>query len=313
MSASVRVTVGQLAITADHDANREAVAEAFLAAGRVGADLLVLPEYASGYDPHGVGVEHAEPLDGPFVTALRQHAARYRIAVVAGTTLPAGVAPAGQVPAQSGAFPAVSGAFPAVTGSLPAITGTTPAAGSTPPGDVPQRAYNTVVAVDAAGSLVGAYRKVHLYDAFGTRESDRLEPGPPGVPPLVIRMGDLTFGVVTCYDLRFPESARRLVDAGADVIVVPAAWVDGPLKADHWRTLLRARAIENTAVVIGVGMAGPGLVGRSLLAGPDGVVGLELDETPQVRTVDLDPEPLAQVRRQNPSLANRRYVVVPRT
>ena len=320
MSASVRVTVGQLAITADHDANREAVAEAFLAAGRVGADLLVLPEYASGYDPHGVGVEHAEPLDGPFVTALRQHAARYRIAVVAGTTLPAGVAPAGQAaaqsgafPAVSGAFPAVSGAFPAVTGSLPAITGTTPAAGSTPPGDVPQRAYNTVVAVDAAGSLVGAYRKVHLYDAFGTRESDRLEPGPPGVPPLVIRMGDLTFGVVTCYDLRFPESARRLVDAGADVIVVPAAWVDGPLKADHWRTLLRARAIENTAVVIGVGMAGPGLVGRSLLAGPDGVVGLELDETPQVRTVDLDPEPLAQVRRQNPSLANRRYVVVPRT
>ncbi|MFD6178123.1 MULTISPECIES: nitrilase-related carbon-nitrogen hydrolase [unclassified Isoptericola] len=321
MSASVRVTVAQLAITADHDANREAVAEAFLAAGRVGADLLVLPEYASGYDPHGVGVEHAEPLDGPFVAALRQHAARYRIAVVAGTTLPAYGAPeartgqhpavTGAFPAVSGAFPAVTGAFPAVTGSVPAITGTTPAVGSAP--EAPTRAFNTVVAVDATGALVGAYRKVHLYDAFGTRESDRLEPGPAGVPPLVIRLGDLTFGVVTCYDLRFPESARRLVDAGADVIVVPAAWVDGPLKADHWRTLLRARAIENTAVVIGVGMAGPGLVGRSLLAGPDGVVGLELDETPQVRTVDLDPEPLAQVRRQNPSLANRRYVVVPRT
>ncbi|MFD6135426.1 carbon-nitrogen hydrolase family protein [Isoptericola sp. NPDC060257] len=312
MSASVRVTVGQLAITADHDANREAVAEAFLAAGRVGADLLVLPEYSSGYDPHGVGVEHAEPLDGPFVTALRQHAARYRIAVVAGTTLPAYGAPAassGQHPAVTGAFPAVSGAFPAVTGSLPAITGTTPTVGS-PPGP-PTRAFNTVVAVDATGAVVGAYRKVHLYDAFGTRESDRLEPGPPGVPPLVLRLGDLTFGVVTCYDLRFPESARRLVDAGADVIVVPAAWVDGPLKADHWRTLIRARAIENTAVVIGVGMSGPGLVGRSLLAGPDGVVGLELDETPQVRTVDLDPEPLAQVRLQNPSLANRRYLVVP--
>ncbi|MFE6971670.1 carbon-nitrogen hydrolase family protein [Isoptericola sp. NPDC057653] len=328
MSRPVRVTVAQLAITADHEANREAVAEAFLAAGRVGADLLVLPEYSSGYDPHGVGPEHAEPLDGPFVTALRQHAARYRIAVVAGTTLPAygavGAA-TGQVPAVSGAFPAVTGgfpavtgsfpaatgSFPAVTGSLPAITGTTPVAGS-PATGVPPRASNTVVAVDATGALVGAYRKVHLYDAFGSRESDRLEPGPADVPPLVIRLGDLTFGVVTCYDLRFPESARRLVDAGADVIVVPAAWVDGPLKADHWRTLLRARAIENTAVVIGVGMAGAGLVGRSLLAGPDGVVGLELDETPQVRTVDLDPEPLAQVRRQNPSLANRRYLVVPK-
>ncbi|MGW8568423.1 carbon-nitrogen hydrolase family protein [Isoptericola sp. NPDC055881] len=314
MSTSVRVTVAQLAITADHDANREAVADAFLAAGRVGADLLVLPEYASGYDPHGVGPEHAEPLEGPFVTALRQQAARYRIAVVAGTTLPAlgalGGPGTGQLPAVSGAFPAVTGGFPAVTGSLPAITGTTPAEGTAA---VARRAFNTVVAVDATGTLVGAYRKVHLYDAFGTRESDRLEPGPADVPPLVIRLGDLTFGVVTCYDLRFPESARRLVDAGADVIVVPAAWVDGPLKADHWRTLLRARAIENTAVVIGVGMAGPGLVGRSLLAGPDGVVGLELDETPQVRTVDLDPEPLAQVRLHNPSLANRRYVVVPRT
>ena len=319
MSASVRVTVGQLAITADHDANREAIAEAFLAAGRVGADLLVLPEYSSGYDPHGVGVEHAEPLDGPFVTALRQHAARYRIAVVAGTTLPAYGAPStgtgqhpavsGTFPAVSGTFPAVTGSFPAVTGSLPAITGTTPVAGSA--AGPPTRAFNTVVGVDATGAVVGAYRKVHLYDAFGTRESDRLEPGPAGVPPLVLRLGDLTFGVLTCYDLRFPESARRLVDAGADVIVVPAAWVDGPLKADHWRTLLRARAIENTAVVIGVGMSGPGLVGRSLLAGPDGVVGLELDETPQVRTVDLDPEPLAQVRRQNPSLANRRYLVVP--
>ncbi|MFI2103299.1 carbon-nitrogen hydrolase family protein [Isoptericola sp. NPDC019693] len=315
----MRVTVGQLAITADHDANREAVAEAFLAAGRVGADLLVLPEYSSGYDAHGVGVEHAEPLDGPFVTMLRQHAARYRVAVVAGTTLPSygppstgtGQHPAvsGTFPAVSGAFPTVTGSFPAVTGSLPAITGTTPTVGSAP--EPPTRAFNTVVAVDAGGAVVGAYRKVHLYDAFGSRESDRLEAGPPGVPPLVLRLGGLTFGVVTCYDLRFPESARRLVDAGADVIVVPAAWVDGPLKADHWRTLLRARAIENTAVVIGVGMAGPGLVGRSLLAGPDGVVGLELDETPQVRTVDLDPEPLAQVRRQNPSLANRRYLVVP--
>ncbi|CAM3500075.1 carbon-nitrogen hydrolase family protein [Isoptericola cucumis] len=301
MSTPVRVTVGQLAGSADHAANREAVAEAFVAAARVGADVLLLPEYASGYEPRGVGAEHAEPLDGPFVTALRENAARYRIAVVAGTTLPALGGPA-PVPGES----AFTGPIPAVTGSVRAVTGPVPVAG----GD--GRASNTVVAVDAEGEISGIYRKVHLYDAFGTRESDRLEPGPPDVPPLVIRLGDLTFGVMTCYDLRFPESARRLVDAGAQVIVVPAAWVEGPLKADHWRTLLRARAIENTAVVVGVALSGAGLVGRSLLAGPDGVVGLELDDAPQVRTVDLDPEPLADVRAQNPSLANRRYLVVPR-
>ncbi|NOV97506.1 carbon-nitrogen hydrolase family protein [Isoptericola halotolerans] len=268
-----RVTVAQVAVADDHEANRYLVADAFGAAAKVGADLLVLPEYASGYHRHGVGIEHAEPLDGPFVTALRALAERHGVAVVAGTTLPGG---------GSGADHG------------------------------PHRAVNAVVAVGADGGLVGVYRKVHLYDAFGTRESDRLEPGPADAEPLTIRVGDLTFGVITCYDLRFPESARRVVDAGADVLLVPAAWVAGPLKAEHWRALLVARAIENTAVVMGVGMAGKGVTGRSLLAGPDGVVGLELDERPQYRTVDLDAAELAAVRRANPSLANRRYTVVPR-
>ncbi|MCA5892814.1 carbon-nitrogen hydrolase family protein [Isoptericola sp. NEAU-Y5] len=309
MTTPVRLTVAQLAASGDHAANREAVADAFVSAARVGADLLALPEYASGYDARGVGTEHAEPLDGPFVSALRENAARYRIAVIAGTTIPAtGEAP--PVPGQA----ALTGQIPAITGSLRALTGSTRAVprGTSGAGAGEGRVSNAVVAVDDTGALVGVYRKVHLYDAFGTRESDRLEAGPADTPPLVVRVGDLRFGVVTCYDLRFPESARRVVDAGADVIVVPAAWVAGPLKDDHWRTLLRARAIENTAVVVGVGMAGEGLVGRSLLAGPDGVVGLELDDAPQVATVDLDPEPLAQVRAHNPSLANRRYVVVPR-
>ncbi|WP_277209610.1 nitrilase-related carbon-nitrogen hydrolase [Isoptericola croceus] len=268
-----RVTVAQVEVSDDHEANRYMVADAFAAAAAVDADLLVLPEYASGYHRHGVGIEHAEPLDGPFVSALRTLATQYQVAVLAGTTLP--------------------GADPA-------------------PGGEGRRAVNAVVAVDAAGELAGVYRKVHLYDAFGSRESDRLEPGPADAEPLTLRVGDLTFGVITCYDLRFPESARRVADAGADVLVVPAAWVDGPLKAEHWRTLLTARAIENTVVAIGVGMAGKGVTGRSVLVGPDGVVGLEMDERPQFRTVDLDPEQLDAVRRVNPSLANRRYAVVPR-
>lgn len=269
----VRVTVAQVAVSDDHAANLAMVADAFAAAARAGSQVLLLPEYSSGYERHGVGPEHAEPLDGPFVAGLRRLAREHGVAVVAGTTLP-------------GAGPAGAGA--------------------------PARAVNAVVGVDARGDLAGVYRKVHLYDAFGFRESDLLEPGPVDAAPLILRVGDLTFGVVTCYDLRFPESARRVVDAGADVLVVPAAWVAGPLKADHWHTLVRARAIENTAVVLGVGMAGKGLTGRSLLVGPDGVVGLELGEEPDLRTVDLDPAPLAAERERNPSLANRRYTVVPR-
>ena len=261
----VRVAIAQVEVAPDHAVNRDTASRAVREAALAGADLVVLPEYASGYEVRGVGVEHAEPLDGPFVTLLRTLAREHGVAVVAGVTLP---------------------------------------------GTTPDRAVNAVAAVQADGEVAGLYRKVHLYDAFGTRESDRLEPGPPDAPPLTFAVGGLWFGVRTCYDLRVPESARRVVDAGAQVLLYPAAWVAGPLKADHWRTLLRARAIENTACVVGVGMAGRTVTGRSLVVGPDGVVALELDERPQVATVDLDPAAVTAEREKNPSLANRRYRVV---
>ncbi|WP_255596095.1 nitrilase-related carbon-nitrogen hydrolase [Cellulomonas sp. C5510] len=263
---AVRVTLGQLRVSDDHDANREVVRRAFDTASRARADVLVLPEYASGFDPRGTGPEHAEPLDGPFVSLLRERAVAHGVAVVAGTMLP---------------------------------------------GSRADRAVNAVVAVDAVGTLAGVYRKVHLYDAFGHRESDRLEPGPVDAAPLTLDVAGLRFGVLTCYDLRFPESARRAVDAGADVLVVPAAWAAGPLKEHHWRTLATARAIENTVVVVAVGQAGRGVTGRSLVVGPDGVVGPELGTEPELRTVDLDPAALAAVRAVNPSLDHRRYRVVP--
>ncbi|MCC2322757.1 carbon-nitrogen hydrolase family protein [Cellulomonas xiejunii] len=269
---AVRVTVAQLEVGQDRHANLLAARDALRTAARARADLVVLPEYACAFDPRGVGVELAEPLDGPFVSALREDAAAHGLAVVAGTTVP----------------------------------------GGEPGADGQPRAHNVVVAVDAGGQVAGVYRKVHLYDAFGHRESQRLAPGPLDAPPLVLDVAGLRFGVLTCYDLRFPESARRLVDAGADVLVVPAAWASGDLKAMHWRTLAVARAIENTAAVVAVGQAGRGVVGRSLVVGPDGVVGLELDDVPQVRTVDLDADELRSVRERNPSLAHRRYAVVPR-
>lgn len=264
---AMRLTVGQLRVSDDHTANRETVRRAIESAAQVHADLLVLPEYASGFDPQGTGPEHAESLDGAFVTLLREQAAKTGVAVIAGTMLPG--------PADD------------------------------------HRAVNAVVAVAGDGSLAGVYRKVHLYDAFGHRESDRLLPGPVDAPPLVVEVAGMSVGVITCYDLRFPESARRVVDAGADVLVVPAAWAPGPLKAMHWRTLATARAIENTVVVAAVGQAGPGTTGRSLVIGPDGEVGLELSDQPELRTVDLDPGRLAEVREGNPSLVNRRYRVVP--
>jgi predicted amidohydrolase len=167
-----------------------------------------------------------------------------------------------------------------------------------------ERVYNTVVVLAVAGGLVGWYRKIHLFDAFGYRESERMEPGPGDV--LLFRQGDLTFGVETCYDLRFPELSCHLAGQGAQVILLPAAWVRGPLKEDHWETLLRARAIENTVYVAAAGQASSRYAGSSMVVDPMGVAVVRAGESEQLITGDLDAERLAAVRRKLPSRENVR-------
>jgi deaminated glutathione amidase len=164
-------------------------------------------------------------------------------------------------------------------------------------------AYNTVVVIGPDGELVSSYRKAHLYDSFGYRESDRLAAGDSG--PVTFAVAGLTCGVMTCYDLRFPELARSLVDADAQVILVPAAWVRGPLKEDHWGTLLRARAIENTCYVLGAGRCGSRYIGCSMAVDPMGVVVSALGEESGLAVADVEADRVASVRRTNPSLRNR--------
>ncbi|MGH8967600.1 MAG: nitrilase-related carbon-nitrogen hydrolase, partial [Actinomycetes bacterium] len=98
-----------------------------------------------------------------------------------------------------------------------------------------------------------------------------------------------------------------LVEQGAEVLVVPAAWVAGPLKVHHWRTLAIARAVENTAYVAAVGQPGPRYTGHSLLAAPDGEVVAEAGTDAAVLDGRIDRELLERARAQNPSLANRRF------
>jgi predicted amidohydrolase len=161
--------------------------------------------------------------------------------------------------------------------------------------------YNTVV---VRGNARLDYRKIHLYDSFGYQESKVLAAGP--IEPATFELGSVTVGLMTCYDLRFPELARRLVDAGAEVILVPAAWVAGPRKVEHWTTLLRARAIENTVYVVGVGQPGPRYTGHSTVIGPLGDVVVEGGDDPAILTAELDLATVGEARRTNPSLANRR-------
>ena len=193
------------------------------------------------------------------------------------------------------------GAFGTALTRVAAERGTTVVAGMFEVGPDAERPYNTLL---VRGAAEAAYRKVHLYDSFGYRESDRLSPGP--VQPVTVPLGGFTVGLMTCYDLRFPELARMLVDAGADVLVAPSAWVAGERKVDHWRTLVRARAIENTAYVVAVGQPAPRYTGHSMVVDPMGDVVVEAGPDPAVLHAVLDPDVVAAARRTNPSLANRR-------
>jgi len=173
-----------------------------------------------------------------------------------------------------------------------------------------RRVRNTVVAVDRTG-LLASYRKLHLYDAFGQRESDWVEPGDLTAPE-TFDLGGLRFGLMTCYDLRFPEVGRLLVDAGAEAFVVPAEWVRGPLKEHHWRTLVHARAIENTVFVAAADHPPPLGVGNSMIVDPQGVEVATVGTATDVAVAHLDPSAVERVRRVNPSLRLRRLGVVPR-
>jgi len=170
------------------------------------------------------------------------------------------------------------------------------------------RAYNSLVAVDASG-LQGVYRKTHLYDSFGYRESDRLLAAPPEA--VVVPVADVKVGLMTCYDLRFPEMARFLVDAGADTLAVPAAWVAGEHKVDHWQTLLRARAIENTCYVIAAAQCGRQYSGHSAVVDPMGVVVASLTDEEGVATATVASGAVFGTRQKNPALAHRRFSVAP--
>ena len=173
------------------------------------------------------------------------------------------------------------------------------------------RVANTLVALDPHGELVAHYRKVHLYDAFGQRESDWVVPGAVE-PPQIFAVGGFTAGMQTCYDIRFPEVTRQLVDAGADLVLVPSEWVRGPLKETHWGTLLTARAIENTVYLAAADHTPPVGVGNSMVLDPMGVELAGLGEAEGFALAWLTPDRVTEVRRVNPALELRRFRVEPR-
>lgn len=164
--------------------------------------------------------------------------------------------------------------------------------------------YNTVVIADSAGEQRGSYRKVHLFDTDFTRESDRMGHGSELFHPIDTPFGKI--GLSICYDLRFPEVARSAALQGCQLLINPAAWVDGRLKAEQWRTLLAARAIENEMFVAGLSRVDKGYIGQSAVYGPDGVLlaGGGAVEELVVARIDLDQ--IQRVRAVMPVLQHRK-------
>ncbi len=174
------------------------------------------------------------------------------------------------------------------------------------------RADNILLVADAVGRVAAKYQKLHLYNAFAFRESDKHDDAPlkPNFDEVcVFEAGGLNFGLLNCYDLRFPEQARILIDKGADVLLVASGWVAGPLKEMHWETLLRARAIENTCYVAGACQPAPRSVGLSMILDPMGaqVAGVAEQEGLAIATVSMERQ--QQVRAILPCVSQRRYFI----
>ncbi|CAI9831796.1 Nitrilase/cyanide hydratase and apolipoprotein N-acyltransferase [Nitrosopumilaceae archaeon] len=165
------------------------------------------------------------------------------------------------------------------------------------------RIYDTCVVI-SAGRIASRYRKVHLYDALGFRESAKLARGARLSSPVDTGIGRI--GTMICYDLRFPEVSRHLALSGSDVLVAPSAWVRGPMKTEHWITMNRARAMENGCYVLAPAQVGNIYCGRSLAVDPFGRVIADMGSRRGIKIVQIDPEKVKSTRRSLPLLSGRR-------
>lgn len=256
----MKVAIGQIAVVRDWEANRETCLKLMEAASRAGARLLVLPEgiLARDITDPEIVERTAQPIDGPFLTALLAASAENDMTTMLTIHMPTGA----------------------------------------------DRVKNVLVAI-RKGEVIATYEKLHLYDAFSAKESESVAPGDI-VPPLV-QIDGLRFGLMTCYDVRFPELARRLVLDGADALVLPAAWVKGPMKEWHWQVLTTARALDNTCYVIACGECGVANIGASVVVDPLGVPVARAGEGETLLFAEIDPERIAYARSALPVLKNRRF------
>ncbi len=265
-----RVGVVQITSVPDVGANLDAVERTVRTAVRDGAELVLVPECYAFLGPENEKLAHAESI-----------------------------ADGGPILDRMKALARATGAELVLGGHWERST-------------VPGKVYNACVHLRADGSVAAVYRKIHLFDvelADGTvvRESDTIA---AGAEVVATRTAFGTLGLSICYDLRFPELYRALVDRGATALAVPAAFTLHTGK-DHWHVLLRARAIEAQCYVLAAAQAGHHFgprrsYGHALIADPWGTVLAQVGEGEGAAVATIDPAVVARVRGSVPSLRHRR-------
>jgi deaminated glutathione amidase len=266
--AGLNVAIVQMNSQEDKGANIAAALDLIDRAAATGARLVALPEVWPYLGPDDVSRDQAETIPGPISEALSQRARRHGIYIHGGSIY------------------------------------------EKRPGDPGM--YNTTVVIDPTGEIIAHYSKIHMYDVVldGIAEYQESATVTPGNETTITEIDGIPVGLTICYDLRFPELFRILALKGAQAIVLPAAFTLMTGK-DHWETLIRARAIENELYMIapaqwGTHPPGKWCYGRSMVVDPWGTVVTTAPDGVGIAYATVDPSRVAAVRRQIPSLANRR-------
>jgi len=166
------------------------------------------------------------------------------------------------------------------------------------------KVFDTAIIINDLGKLKSVYRKVHLYDALGFKESKKLVAGSIIERPTRTSVGNL--GLLICYDMRFPEISRILTVNGANILASPSAWVTGFMKQEHWEIMVKARAIENGVYVIAPNQVGNIYCGHSMVIDPFGSTLVDMGNREGIEIIDIDSSRIDTIRRTLPLLMNRR-------
>ena len=267
---SAKIAVCQMRSCMNVQFNMQTVQRQVEEAAKGGAVMAFFPENFNYMGPLGTALEHAQPLDGSYMAFYKQLA-------------------------QNNSIWLSLGGFQQVCL------------------EDSSKYYNTHVVIDSSGNLVETYSKLHLFDVevspkHTIRESASVMPGQKISPPVETPCGKL--GLSVCYDVRFPEIYRRMAELGAEILTVPAAFLERTGYA-HWEVLLRARAIENACFVIASAQEGKHDSGRvsyghSIVVDPWGVVVAQASQGPKVLLVDIDLQLVQETRGRIPVLNHLR-------